>query len=64
MILTLYDPTAGIGVSFWKHGRTDGQWTVDGGRTDRRGSRNSYLDMGSFQTWKNFGIGQTQCFSK
>ena len=38
--MTFCVATAGNGVSFWTHGwRTDG-----GGRTDRRGSRNSYLD--------------------
>ena len=37
--MTFSDTTAGIGASF----RTDAQ-TADG-RTDRRGSRNSYLDF-------------------
>ena len=36
------DTTAGNGASFRTHARTDGG---GGGRTDRRGSRNSYLDM-------------------
>ena len=38
LLVTFSDTTAGIGASF----RTDA-WTADG-RTDRRGSRNSYLD--------------------
>ena len=37
--MTFCDPTAETGVGF----RTDGR--MDGGRTDRRGSRNSYLDI-------------------
>ena len=41
LLVTFCDPTAGTGVSF----RTDAQRTDSGGgRTDRRGSRNSYLD--------------------
>ena len=40
LLVTFCQPTAGIGVSF----RTDAQRTDGGGRTDRRGSRNSYLD--------------------
>ena len=40
--MTFSDTTEGIGVSFRQtHARTDG-------RTDRRGSRNSYLDMVQF----------------
>ena len=39
LLVTFCCTTAGIEVSFRKHGRT-----ADG-RTDRRGSRNSYLDM-------------------
>ena len=41
LFVTFCCTTAGIEVSFRTHGRTDG------GRTDRRGSRNSYLDDGS-----------------
>ena len=40
--MTICPITAGIGVSFLKHGRTNVERTD--GRTDRRGSRNSYLD--------------------
>ena len=39
LLVTFSDTTAGIGASFRTDARTDG-----GGRTDRRGSRNSYLD--------------------
>ena len=43
LIVTYFDTTAGIGASFWTHG-----WrTVEDGRTDKRGSRNSYLDVDS-----------------
>ena len=43
LLVTFSDTTAGIGASF----RTDAQTAADGGggRTDRRGSRNSYLDL-------------------
>ena len=41
--MTICDITAGNGVSFLKHRRTDGERTANG-RTDRRGSQNSYLD--------------------
>ena len=39
ILVTFCDMLAGIEVSFW----TDGTGTTDGW-TDRRGSRNSYLD--------------------
>ena len=42
LLVTVYDTTAGNGASFWKHGRRRRR---DGGTTDRRGSRNSYLDL-------------------
>ena len=42
LLVTYCDTTTGIGASFWTHGRTHRR--TDGGRTDRRGSRNSYLD--------------------
>ena len=45
--MTFSDTTAGIGASFW----TD-TGTADGGRTDRRGSRNSYLDV----TWELYSL--------
>ena len=38
LLVTFCDATAGIQASFRTHGRTED------GRTDRRGSRNSYLD--------------------
>ena len=43
LLVTFCYTTAGIGASF----RTDARRTADGGggRTDRRGSRNSYLDI-------------------
>ena len=44
LLVTICHTTARIGVSFRTHGRTDGR-TADGGRTDRRESRNSYLDF-------------------
>ena len=34
LLVTLCDPTAGIGVSFRKHGRTDGRRTAAEGQTD------------------------------
>ena len=41
-LVTFSDTTAGIGASF----RTDPRRRTDGGgRTDRRGSQNSYLDI-------------------
>ena len=40
LLLTFCYTTAGIGATFRTHGRR----TANGGRTDRRGSRNSYLD--------------------
>ena len=42
LLVTFSDTTAGIGASF----RTDARTAADGGggRTDRCGSRNSYLD--------------------
>ena len=42
LLVTLCHTPAEIGVSFRTHARTDGG---GGGRTDRRGSRNSYLDL-------------------
>ena len=42
LLVTFSDTTAGIGASFRTDARTDGS-----GRTDRRGSRNSYLDCTS-----------------
>ena len=39
LLVTFCDTTAGNGASFRTHARTDG------GRTDRRGIRNNYLDM-------------------
>ena len=44
--MTFCDTTVGIGASFRKHGRRteDGRRTEEG-RTDRRRSRNSYLDV-------------------
>ena len=42
-LVTFCYTTAGIGARFWKHGQTDGGRTD--GRTDRRGSLNSYLDI-------------------
>ena len=39
LLVTFCDTTAGIGASFRTHGHKE-----DGGRKDRRGSRNSYLD--------------------
>ena len=47
LLVMFCDPTAGTGVSFRTDARTHGR--TDGGRTDRRGSRNSYLDLGYFQ---------------
>ena len=45
LLVTFSDTTAEIGASF----RTDARRrTEDGGRTDRRGSRNSYLDLGYY----------------
>ena len=38
LLVTFCDKTAGSGVRFWTHGRQTDGWT------DRRGSRNSYLD--------------------
>ena len=48
LLVTFFDTTAGIGASFRTHGRTDG------GRTDRCGSQNSYLDnnVGSNSTFQ------------
>ena len=43
LLVIFCDPTAGNGVSF----RTDAHTDICGGRTDRRGSQNSYLDNGS-----------------
>ena len=40
LLVTFCHTAAGIGGSFRTHGRN----TEHGGRTDRRGSRNSYLD--------------------
>ena len=43
LLVTVCDTTARIGASFRTHGRrTDGRTD---GMTDRRGSRNSYLDF-------------------
>ena len=39
LLVTFCDTTAGVSIIFRTHGRTHG-----GGRTDRRGSRNSYLN--------------------
>ena len=45
LLVTLYDPTAETGVSFRTDGqKEDGRKSDGGGRTDRRGCRNSYLD--------------------
>ena len=41
LLVTLCDTTVGIRVIFRTHERR----TADGERTDRRGSRNSYLDV-------------------
>ena len=49
LLVTFSDTTAGIGASFRTDARTHGRRT-DGGRTDRRGSRNSYLDSTNFLT--------------
>ena len=43
LLVTFCDTTAGIGASFWIHRQTDGGQMH--GRTDRRGSRYSYLDI-------------------
>ena len=43
LLVSICYTTAGIGASFRTHGHTEDGRT-DGGRTDRRGSRNSYLD--------------------
>ena len=40
--MTFCHTTAGNGASFWTHERTNGRTD---GWTDRRGSRNSYLDI-------------------
>ena len=40
LLVTFCSTTAGIGASFRTHGRR-----TENGRTDRRGSRNSYLDV-------------------
>ena len=47
LLLVIFCHTAaGIGDSFWTHGRrTEHGGGGSGGRTDRRGSRNSYLDI-------------------
>ena len=52
LFVTFCDTTAEIGASFWTHGRTDAR--TDGGRTDRCGSQNSYLDnnVGSNSTFQ------------
>ena len=46
LLVTFCDTLAGIEVSFWADGteRTDGTGRTDGW-TDRRGSRNNYLDI-------------------
>ena len=43
LLVTFCNTTAGNGASFLKHRQTDERRTD--GRTDRRGSRNSYLDL-------------------
>ena len=43
LLVTFCDTTAGIGATFWTDAQTDVRRAADG-RTDRRGSRNSYLD--------------------
>ena len=43
LLVTFYKTTAGNGISFRTHGRTEDGGRTDG-RTDRRGNRNSYLD--------------------
>ena len=43
--MTFCYTSAGIGGSFRTHGQTHGGGGGGGGRTDRRGSRNSYLDI-------------------
>ena len=46
LLVTFCDTAAGIGASFRTDAQTaDGRRTEDGGRTDRCGSRNSYLDL-------------------
>ena len=45
LLVTFSDTTAGIGASFRTDARTHGRTDGGGGRTDRRGSRNSYLDI-------------------
>ena len=40
LLVTFCGKTTGSGVRFWTHGR----WRTEDGWTDRRGSRNSYLD--------------------
>ena len=44
LLVTFCYTAAGIGASFWTHGRRMDGGRTDG-RTDGRGSRNSYLDM-------------------
>ena len=49
LLVTFCNPAAEIGVIFRTHARQ----TESGGRTDRRGSRNSYLDFGNLRKfWK------------
>ena len=43
LFVTFCKTTAGNGASFWTHGRRTEDGRTDG-RTERRGSRNSYLD--------------------
>ena len=42
LLVTFCHTTAGNGANFWTHTRTDERTN---GWTDRRGSRNSYLDL-------------------
>ena len=47
LLVSICYTTAGIGASFLKHGRTAN------GQTDRRGSRNSYLDLYQLTFWNH-----------
>ena len=55
MLVTYFDTTADTEISFWMHGRKDGR--KDGpkdGLTDKRGRRNTYLDLDYF--FKNLDL--------
>ena len=53
LLVTFCDTLARIEVSFWPDGTGTGTGTTDG-RTDKRGSQNSYLDSNKFTTCINF----------